>query len=370
MPNRHRIAWLVAGAYCLIALLYPVCVAHRLSSDSVATARLQAGGARIEEEPAKRWIQNDPSFNFFSPFVFPVAVWVFFTRADLAPFRKLTSRQSWISVFAFVVLLTIMFLGVHETLRREPLEPFLFRDTVAAVASEEAHRAGVRELHRRDGLTDPEKEQLKALQKSALEEYKTDFPAFGSLSALRERGSPCAWAALGVNAASAAFVLVFFWFLWNAVLFHRIFALRRAEWIVLVAGLLVVWLPLRFYTEWYLGFYSLGTLEDFRLIKFIFVVAIAGYGLCAFTLAKRVTVKAFSFVGVGLLTLGGVIGRLQPQLLEWLAREIEALPFRFFVCSLVILAITLSAMVYASLDPLPAAGPAPRRRMRRRTTTR
>jgi hypothetical protein len=142
-----------------------------------------------------------------------------------------------------------------------------------------------------------------------------------------------------------------FWYLWNLVVFRRQFDHPNHEWIPLVVGLLVLWFPIRLYSEWYIGYYSLARMKEYPVFVFLFVVAIAGYAFCVFRLARSFGVKVFSVVGTGLLGLLGIAAKVQPEWVGWLAAQVERMPFKWFAASMAIVVVALSAMVLSLVDP-------------------
>jgi hypothetical protein len=332
-------AWLIAALVALVSLAYPVSVTLKLSP---------------EAKEAGRWIQNDPAFNVFMPFIFFLALGVFLASADFTPIGSLGSYK-FISFGILVILLSIASFAVVSTLDRPLLEPFLFKDAHAALEKEAQIRKEVRPSYRGLDKIDDEGElkdaarSLDALRGSLLGSYKQEFPAFGSFSELRRRGSYCAWLALLVNAVVGLFVTLIFWYLWNIVLFRAMFRINKPEWIVLVTGLLVFWFPARLYTEWYIGMYSFDTMKDYPLFLFLAIVAAAAYAFSVFRLAKSFSVKLFSAVGTGLLGAIGLIGRFQPKWLGKVAGAIEDMPPQWFFASLAIIVLALGAMVFSLL---------------------
>ena len=333
-------AFSIAAAVSLVALTYPISVVLKLGPGS---------------DYAVRWIKNDPAFNFFMPFIFPFAVGIFFASVSLKPFKNLGSYKV-ASYAGLAVLLFLTTFVVASTRDRPFLEPFLFINSGEALDREVQFRKAIKPVYRGLAEIHDEKQRRDAetalglLRSSSIASYESNFPGFKTFSDMRQRGSYCAWLALLINAMVGLFIVVFFWYLWNVVLFRSVFRLNKPEWIMLVAGLLVFWFPLRLYTEWYIGFYSFETMKGYYIFYFMAVVAVTAYAFCVFKLAKSFEVKLFSVVGTGLFGLIGVIGKLQPVWLGAVANTIEDMPFQWFSASMAIIVLALGAMVLSLLE--------------------
>jgi hypothetical protein len=324
--------WTTWGVLTALGLTYPLAVWLQL---------------REEMEDALRWIQNDPAFNVFVPLIMPLAAAVFAAAIDLKPFRDLSSGRRLASLLVGLGLAAITFMAVLDTVHHDLLEPFLFEESEQALAQERSIRGEVRSL-RKDGAS---QDRVETVRSEGVSDYQQRFPGFGSVAALKERGSVSAWLALALNGLAGAVVVTVFWYLWNLVVFRRQFDHPSHEWIPLVVGLLVLWFPIRLYSEWYIGFYSLARMKDYPVFVFLFVVAIAGYAFCVFRLARSFGVKVFSVVGTGLLGLFGIGAKVQPEWLGWMAVQIERMPFKWFAASMAIVVVTLSAMVLSLVEP-------------------
>ena len=324
--------WGTWAVFTAAGLTYPAAVAARLSG-------------KLDE--GLRWIQNDPAFNVFVPFVLPLAAALFVVSVDLKPLRTLSPGRRLSSLLVGVGLTFIALMAVASTLDRPLLEPFLFEKTGRAVQQETSIRQEIQSL-RDAGSQD---ERIETKRSAGVDAYLQAFGPFNSLSDMATRGSFCAWLALGLNLLAAIVAVLVFWYLWNLVVFRRQFPETDHDWIPLVLGLLVLWFPIRLYSEWYIGFYSLTWMKDYPVFLFLFVVAIAGYAFCVFRLARSLGVKVFSIIGTGLVTLFGLTARINSSWLGWAAEQIEGMDFRWFAASISILTITLSAMVFSFVDP-------------------
>lgn len=336
MPPKTR-AWLVAALVALFNLAYPLSVALRLP-----------------QAESERWIKNDPTFNVFMTLIFFFVVGVFLASADFRPIQSLGRFKS-ASFSILAVLLLLSTFAVLSTFDRPLLEPFLFKNSRAALEKEIQIRATIRKAHRNlDKIHDEAelkvaKEALDQARTNAIESYKAEFPALETFGDLRSRGSFCAWLALAVNGIAGLFAAIVFWYLWNIVLFRRFFKVGSEEWIVLVVGLLTSWFPLRLYAEWYIGFYSFETMKGYNVFLFLGLVAVSSYAFCVFRLAKSLSVKIFSAIGTGILGLIGLIGKLQPRLLGAAVSIFEDMPFKWYVASMAIIVLALGAMVFSLL---------------------
>lgn len=341
MLNR-KMAWAVALVTSFLGLAYPFAVAISLWPDW---------------ENANRWIKNDPAFNIFMPFIFPLAVGIFLSAADFRHFRSLRRGQKALSLFGLCVLLFIAAFAVSSTFQRALLEPFLFKDASSALADEQRIRMDVIQPRYRHSRAIDDKEAA-SVERNAVDEirdrevsaYMATFPALENFSVMKQRGSFCAWLALLLNSMAALFDTIVFWYFWNIVLFRRVFRLRKSEWIVLVAGLLIVWFPLRLYSEWYIGYYSFLTMTQYHIFVFLGVVALAAYAFCVFRLAKSLGLKVFSIAGTGLMGAIGVVGQVRPDLLGAFAIFFEDFPFQWFLAAMIIVLFALTAMVLSLLD--------------------
>jgi hypothetical protein len=231
---------------------------------------------------------------------------------------------------------------VHETQLRDEV-----RDAVALVKTAAGDEREARKL------------ELVASIKSTREGYLETWPRINSLSSLIAFGSPAAFVAFGLNAFAALFAAVLFWYCWLLVQFRSDWRSKSYDWMLLTVGLMMVWFPLRLYSEWYLHFFSLQGMAEYPIFQFLVVVALLAYLFVAFRVAARLSIKIFAAVATGLIGLLTTLGKLAPEWIEELAWALEGWDFRLYVALLLLIVLALSAMIWSLVDdglrPAPAA---------------
>lgn len=312
----------VAIGLFLLMLAFPVSIWRRCGKD------------------AHRLLKNDPTFGFFVPLVFPLAMATLAKTAAAGTFEgNLVALGIVFGMFAaLAVMLTIADMKIG------PLEPYMLRKDTA-LDYDIAMRGKIHTLFRRihmDKLAESEKQsavgELVALQRTAMTEYSELARGFTSWRDFRERGSRTAWAQVFVNLAVAAGVAALFAWVILAV-FDSIgqkVQSPTANATMAAIGLLMLWFPLRLYSEWYTGFYTFGSLREywtFWLLSFVGVVGMLLSAILLHPAALYVSVGAFVSA---LLLVFGMTAKLKPRALGYAAVVFEEMPLVPFVATLVL----------------------------------
>ena len=255
-----------------------------------------------------RWLKNTPTFTVYLPFFFAVGAGLLFSSFPWAslsdahgPFRSFP-----IGALVLIVLIIIMFLAAFaalEDLKRPLVEPFMFKDYLEPLRIE-------RNLRRR-----LKSEDFDLLERNELvQAYAAAAPPLMTLRGLRDRGGACAFVSFLLNLIAAETIAVLFWYLGISQLFD----ISSEKAIVAThLGLLCLWFPLRLYTEWYLNFYSLEHLKRYWAFWFVLVAAILAYGFYCFGVGG--IAEIFSLSVAGTLALVGILGKVKPEWLGFLA---------------------------------------------------
>jgi len=325
---------------------------------------------KLRHSPADilRWLKNNPSFNFYVLLIFPLAVSVFVDMVswyNISIFIKGDNLAlSWYIGGGSILLifLAIGMIAAFDDLARKFVEPYMFKDHYDPLIKERWGRNRLRVLRRRmRGQTSDEEESAKLFaefQEKVTKDYSTQFRSFKNLRGLIKRGSICAWITLILNSLIGVFIPSAFFFLSVIVLskyelltidLPDLTKANHGDTPLVIAGLLVLWFPIRIYSDWYLHFYSLRWLKKYYTFWFLLILTTVSY-LFLFYLAEKPGVKSFSFIGSGLLALLGIIGKFKPKWLQYGADVIESMPTRWYLASVFIIGF---GFIIAALVLLP-----------------
>ncbi|MHC4588708.1 MAG: hypothetical protein ACYTAQ_05060 [Planctomycetota bacterium] len=317
---------------------------------------------------ALRWLKNNPAFNFYVLLIFPLGASVFvqIVRSPEIPnfFTWDFLKTHWYMGGVLLIFLAIGLIAAFDDLNRKFVEPYMFRDHHDALLNERWGRNRLRVLRRRLQSQEPGEEKtatvLTEFQEKVSKDYSRQFRAFKNLRGLKKRGSICAWITLMLNSLIGVFVAGAFFCLSVIVVSQT----GPGEQITLtdpdldkllaVSGLLVLWFPIRIYSDWYLHFYSLRWLKQYYTFWFLLVFANVAY-LFVFIKAMggNLDVKSFSLIGSGLLALLGIIGKLKPAWLRYGADVVESMPARWYLASVFIVGFGFIITTFVLLDLLP-----------------
>jgi hypothetical protein len=311
----------VAISVFLLMMAFPVSIWRRCGKD------------------AHRLLKNDPTFGFFVPLVFPLAM-ATLARTATGTFDG-NSRALGILFGAFAALAVMLTIA---DMKIGPLEPYMLRENTA-LDYDTAMRGKIHTLFRRihmDELDENEQQsaagELAALQRTAMTEYGELARGFASWSDFRKRGSRTAWAQVFVNLAVAVGVAALF--AWVILAVYDSLGTKTpaptANATIIAIGLLMLWFPLRLYSEWYTGFYTFRSLREYWTFWFLAVVGVVGLLLSAILLRPDVLPIALSTFGSALLVVFGVLAKLKPRTLGYAAVVFEEMPLIPFVATMVL----------------------------------
>jgi len=297
---------------------------------------------KLRHSPADilRWLKNNPSFNFYVLLIFPLAVSIF---VEIVDWDKISNdmtleilKQSWYMGGVLLIFFAIGLIAAFDDLGRKFVEPYMFKDHHDPLLKERWGRNRLRVLRRRMRSQAPDEEEIATVltefQEKVSKDYSTQFRAFKNLRGLIKRGSICAWITLMLNSLIGVFVPSAFFFLSVMLVFGKDWVKGPKDSPLVIAGLLVLWFPIRIYSDWYLHFYSLRWLKKYYTFWFLLILTMVAY-LFLFLRSTNPGVKSFSFIGSGLLALLGIIGKLKPEWLHYGADVIESMPTRWYLAS-------------------------------------
>lgn len=314
----------------LIAASYPVSVSIKL---------------RRSPADILRWLKNNPAFNFYVLLIFPLGVSVFVEIVDWEKIPEVMTlevlKQFWYMGGVLLIFVAIGLIAAFDDLGRKFVEPYMFKNHHDSLLKERWGRNRLRVLRRRMRRQASDREEIATVltefQEKVSKDYSMQFRAFKNLRGLKKRGSICAWITLMLNSLIGVFVASAFFCLGAIVLWHDL--LKRpdaSDSLLVIAGLLVLWFPIRIYSDWYLHFYSLRWLKKYYTFWFLLILAMVAY-LFLFLESMNPGVKSFSFIGSGLLALLGIIGKFKPEWLLYGADVIESMPARWYLASVFII---------------------------------
>ena len=317
-----RIFAVATLSFALIALLYPVSLAWKLSKTPKDRAR---------------WLKNTPTFSIYLPFVFSMAFGLLLAGMPTQQILGLKAVPLTLSLVLLGVLAGLATFAVFEDLKRPLVEPFMLREHDAALGEE---------IRVRDRL---ERQTTDSIRQRETESYRSVAKPLGSLRGLKERGSAIAWASFVLNLLSALTIALLFWLLVLVTLYDKV-SVDFKELSLMIA-LFCLFFPLRFYAEWYLNFRSLAHLSRYSALWFLLLAAIFSYIYLVFQRAGDV-IKIFSSASAALVAVVAFLARFKPEWLGLVARILDDMPPRWFAACASLAVITLIAMVVSLVRDL------------------
>ncbi|HVR40653.1 MAG TPA: hypothetical protein VMU84_16275 [Thermoanaerobaculia bacterium] len=306
---------------------------------------------------AHRLLKNDPAFGFFTPLVFPLAMGVL-AKTAATGWPALSDRQQPALIGVFVVFALLATLLIHADMKIGPLEPYMLRSDDALVHEAEVRgklRTLYREIHTGDLPADQRKiatDEIGGLQRAAHERSRELAAGFGSWRDLRKRGAGVAFAQVFVNcivatgcAALFAWLLIAAYRALIATTPEKLTDALRNEAIAIAAandanmlcvGLLMLWFPLRLYSEWYTGFYTFRGLREYVTFWFLSVVAVVGVLLIAIILKPGALGLGMTAFGTTVMIVFGLFAKLKPELVGYAAVVFEEMPLVPYLLTLIL----------------------------------
>jgi hypothetical protein len=287
---------------------------------------------------AHRLLKNDPCFGFFTPLVFPLAMGIL---ADTVAESGLGTHPQ-VLAGVFVVFLLLAGLLIHADMKIGPLEPYMIR-TDDALTHETEMRARLHALYRdlHTGDLSPvqkeaAKEEIRILQREASVQHRALAGGFMSWRDLHARGAGVAWAQVFVNSVVAAGCAALFSWLVCAISGWTAPGAKAANANMLCVGLLMLWFPLRIYSEWYTGFYTFRGLREYWTFWFLTVVAMVGILLVTVQLSPGPLPASLAAFGAAVLAIFGVLAKLKPELVGYAAVVFEEMPLIPYLLTLIL----------------------------------
>jgi len=285
-------------------------------------------------------LRNELAFTVYLPFIFPLAVAVFFTAFDPGFLRRAARSTQALLLLALVAFVLIIALAVIDGSRRPLcLAPYMLQDSKAAATMQQQLRSALYSPHDSDFRTN---DQGLKLASSERQTYLQKYPPFRSFSDQAQRGSITSWVALALNLISTEFAIFYLWYLGALVVLRARAKPAAVNDLVLVFALLVLWLPLRLYSDWYANFYDLD-LEHFGGFIVSVPAAFIAIVLLVGLIRPNASTRVFSVSSTILVALMGAIAKIKPEWLWDIGNAIEHLDPAFFLCGelMVIFAVVI-----------------------------
>jgi len=282
---------------------------------------------------AQRLLKNDPSFGFFTLFVFPLAMG---TLAKILAIELPTShfKAQLGLLLVFAMFLSFAALLAHGDIKISPLDPYMLREDDALLHERTLRRQLhelYRELHMGDLADDQKKSavaRIRELQRAANIRYAELAGGFQTWRDFWNRSARVAKTKLFVNSIVGVGCAALF--SWLILAGYRALATdtsaATADATMVCVGLLLLWFPLRLYSEWYIGFYTFRPLRQYWTFWFLALAAIVSVLLMAIILSPGTLSIAFSSFGAALLVVFGAMARLKPELMGYAAVVFEEMP--------------------------------------------
>jgi len=273
---------------------------------------------------AGRWIKNSPTFTLFMPVIMAFAAYVFVAALDWSGLKEVwrLKKISFLVVFGGLWVCSIMF--VSFDLERSPIEPFSRVWSGDAKDHPVVNELAAREPIRIAQLADKSTEEVKPLQYAARTTLEQAVPVFTGFADLWKSGSPAAWIAYVVNLIAAITVGSFFGYLVLLLVFPNFLNKVKQASLVVVAGCIVLFFPLRLYSEWYLNFYSFDHISNYSVFWIFLVIAVLTVIMLALLNANRTTAQVLvSIVATVVSVVSGILAKWRPEVLTYVGHQIE-----------------------------------------------
>jgi hypothetical protein len=361
LRSRQRRFWMALAIVTCLGLTYPVAVLT------------QCGGEWRAD--AMRWLVNDPGFVINLCVLLPTGLALLLSAFDRSLVKRIWKARLAVVVSLSLLLLIALFvygldqkrlvasgeasllqpsLAIEPPVRFREFERALRRERVARESEQALRNARVR-LSKADAdlakiraetsqPTDPEvvaatnerrsaqrevTDQEERLWKS-VQAYRDEFNFSGVRDRLVERGSWGARIALFQN-LYAALLIAFVVFAVGAILVAEYPYNERGSylWLSVVIVTLMLWYPLRMYSEWYRSFGVLNLLS-YPVYLFVGGVGVIVLVLLFFILARGLAQRLFVLFTGGVSLVASVFGYVEPSSLGHAAALVRAIGPQLF----------------------------------------
>ena len=288
-----------------------------------------------------KWIQHDPGLVLNCVLLTPLSVGVILAHSS--SFTPAPGSLATVAGFPLpygVLLVAGAALAIQDVGRTAPAPPQL------------RHYSRANEFDRQARIslrTDP------TMGESVYRQYSEAFPSFSGLKDLwTSRGSWPARLEFVFNIFSAAFLSFYFMWLCTAMVRKNqsdfatnLPGLRTA--LLLVTVVMVFWVPLRVYSEWYRRFYSDSCIRNYWGFWTLVALGMASFVALGILVAPDDLTETLS-MGVGVLVgATAVVARLKPRWFSKVARVVEAMPVGNFFLSVGFMATVIGLYVYSQI---------------------
>lgn len=317
---------------------------------------------------AQHWLNNDVAFTIFVLWVFPLIVGL--TSSALLPgIRRQSSTRLRRILYGTATLLLIAatIVVLRDVVRldpetKQPLAPEpMHVPGIDAIVTDEQLRAPLRKQYSamiRDAAVSTEEERLQAqkayrsARAAAAAQYAEKHPGFKTIGEAFTDGSATWYVKFFLNLVVALTLALIFLILVAAVTVRLRHPTKdfNADALLLTYCLACLWFPLRLYTEWYLGFFSLARLEGYPAFWVLLVLGIIGLILLVIvTKPERLSITVPSIIAA-LGVAFSAIAWFNPTMLWYVGRIVETLDVWMFLVLGVIVVTPLAAIAVATAN--------------------
>jgi hypothetical protein len=283
-----------------------------------------------KETRPSRWIQNCLPFSVFMLSAFPTAMGifcvVFFNPSQFSVFTVEAYGATWVfyaAVAALALLLSLACLIVLHDFTSHPIAPYILR-------GERAVRAfALEKVLRKAGRFGSGSSKLKARR----EEYRR-VVQLDSIRQILRHGSLVAIAYLMIAWVGTMASVFYFWYVAVLVISNHPLPAKTANRLLMVFILLVTWLPMRVYMDWYQNyFYRAPWLRQSYAFWLGVVVAGAGLFFIVFITQPEALVLFCTAVNTSFLVFIGLTGKFKPEWLRAVGEFLQGTPFVYFAAA-------------------------------------
>ena len=287
-----------------------------------------------------RWLRNNPAYAFFVVIVEPCAVASFAVAFDLRIVRGLSvTKRRWMAAF-LVAALGLVVINVIDDARQEPIPPLHVSQPLELLRLDTELRRDLPE--QRTETTHQASESARRLYN---ERVRARVDTSSGVAVLRG-SNILGWTAMVQNLLTTAFALVVFAYLIVlANVAQR--ATPEREAMVTVCLLLLLWFPMRLYSEWYENYYSLAYMQDYAAFVALAILAVVALMLLVYVVKPGAPLKVFAATHMAILVGAGVAAAFKPGAVGYLAEAFERLTLPTLIAVWVAMGAGLTAWVTA-----------------------
>ena len=344
---RRPTFWFASAAAFIVAAAYPVALA-----------------IQCESREAERWMQNDVAFTVYVLWLFPLVVGLLVTSIFPGIRRHLAaSNRRILDAIAFVLVLAALVVVVTDVGRVDTdqlpvaAEPALLRgrdamqfDAAVRLPLRKAYAALLDTRFVNDEAKNRAWIAWDGQRMHAVALYRQKYPGFRSVADVFRRGSATAYIKVLLNAMVGVVLALIFTALVGGVMIvvRAPTTPLNTEALLVGYSLACLWFPMRLYSEWYDGYYSLGRLRSYPAFWVLVLAALLALALLIYLLKPSRVAVTIPSMAAAFGIVFTAIGALKPAVLWYLGAVVETFNVAILFVVALILVTPLAAVAVAA----------------------